>query len=431
MRFAHFRNRLDRIRILRNFIYSLNGRGTRKVKKWPSLKQLTAKPASDRLAAVEAGLSWLKQSQDACKNNGSSAFFSIGNRAWAPAYPETTGYIIVTLYEALDTLNLPVKFAEDLRERALKMAGWLLAVQLPDGGFPGCFAEEYAPNIFNTGQILSGLLTAGLKEGNQIFLKAAERAADWMLKAQEPDGGWQKYIYDRDCRGYYSRAAWPLALASGEKCFPRHADYERAARKFADFVVARQRENGWIAGCSFFTNAMKEEYPVLHTIAYTIEGLLEIGSVFNENKYIEAAMRAAEKLMRRFEIDGALYGEYDERWHPIADYKCVTGCAQMGRIWGRCYEISGDLRYLNAMLKMNSALRFIQPVGSVSQEIRGGFPGSIPIHEKYQPNRWPNWAVKFALDSFLIELRLLQRLDGVETRSNSNETRVDVRATEV
>jgi hypothetical protein len=42
----------------------------------------------------------------------------------------------------------------------------------------------------------------------------------------------------------------------------------------------------------------------------------------------------------------------------------------------------------------------------------GGIPGSIPIYGAYQPNRWPNWAAKFALDSFLVEARVLAKLDA-------------------
>ncbi|KPL06493.1 hypothetical protein AMJ85_10380, partial [candidate division BRC1 bacterium SM23_51] len=405
----------ERLRGCYHRVRSWGGRGTQKVRKWPSIRTDEIGQI-DAMESIRAALGWIVRSQDvrrtANDDGGSSAWFSVASRKWAPSYPETTGYIIVTLLEALDTLECEPDLRCEIEERAKRMARWLLTLQLPNGAFPGGQASGAGPcpNFFNTAQILSGLLAAGLRWNESAFLAAAERAADWMCSIQNADGTWERDIYDRSCRAYYAHAVWPLAAASRIETFRRAAQYRKAAQKFVDWVLSRQRDNGWVERSSLFTAEMRAEYSILHTIAYTIEGLLELGATLAEEKCCAAALLAAERLMRRFEIDGVLWAEYDERWRPFANYICVTGCAQMGRIWGRCYELTRDVRYLNAMLKMNDCLRAVQPRDRAPEEIRGGFPGSIPIYGKYQPNQWPNWPVKFALDSFLIELRLVEAL---------------------
>ncbi len=403
----------------RQIAYAMLGSGTQKVRPWPSIKSNDI-TTSDRTKAIEEAISWLFMSQDVCNDGGSSAYFSVKHKKWASSYPETTGYIIVSLFEALKTIQFSLEFQQELQKRLAKMTDWLLEIQLPNGAYPGGqidLANKGTPNLFNTGQILSGLLVAGLQQNNETFLTAAERAADWMCSIQELDGSWERDIYDRNCRTYYTRAVWSLAIASQVSSFKEAYKYRGSAQRFAEWVLTHQKANDWIDRCSFYTSTMREDYKVLHTIAYTIEGLLEIGICLDEVKYCDSAIKAAERLMRRFEIDGVLYGEYNEKWHSIAKYVCVTGCAQMGRIWGRCYELTNDIRFFNALLKINDALRLVQPGEQARREIRGGFPGSIPIYERYQPNQWLNWAVKFAIDSFLIEIRLLRRMNLITTHS--------------
>src|SRR5439155_408815 len=60
-----------------------------------------------------AALEWLERAQDATGAGGFARGYSLAwspyfkSRGWQPAYPETTGYIIPTLYEAARRLNRP------------------------------------------------------------------------------------------------------------------------------------------------------------------------------------------------------------------------------------------------------------------------------------------------------------------------------------
>ena len=59
------------------------------------------------LTRVRAALDWLARSQDATGNGGSAAYYSpwLG---WSRAYPETSGYIVPTLWRGADWLEREV-----------------------------------------------------------------------------------------------------------------------------------------------------------------------------------------------------------------------------------------------------------------------------------------------------------------------------------
>ena len=60
---------------------------------------------------LAAAIEWLVRAQDATPDGGISRGFSLawhpyfGGRGWQPSYPETTGYIIPTLYAAARRLG--------------------------------------------------------------------------------------------------------------------------------------------------------------------------------------------------------------------------------------------------------------------------------------------------------------------------------------
>jgi hypothetical protein len=80
-------------------------------------------------------LDWLLHSIAATTGKGSAAYCHLW-RGWSPPYPETTGYIIETLYDFGHQFQRP-----DLRAAALHCARWLCQLQRPDGAFPGKVAK--------------------------------------------------------------------------------------------------------------------------------------------------------------------------------------------------------------------------------------------------------------------------------------------------
>jgi len=107
--------------------------------------------------------------------------------------------------------------------------------------------------------------------------------------------------------------------------------------------------------------------------------------------------------LHRYEIRRHLAGIYDKDWRGDHSFACLTGCAQMSRVWGRLYELRNDVRYLNAALKINDYVVSLIDLKSDNPGIRGGVKGSHPVWGSYMKYRLPSWATKFTLDALFQE----------------------------
>jgi hypothetical protein len=85
----------------------------------------------------------------------------------------------------------------------------------------------------------------------------------------------------------------------------------------------------------------------------------------------------------------------------------------MSCIWLRLFEVTRDMRFLNAALKMNELLKQRIPANG-PRGIVGGVAGSYPIWGAYQPLRFISWGGKFLADALMLEGRLLREVEGSE-----------------
>jgi len=345
-------------------------------------------------------MDWLKYAQDISQDGGVSAGYSF-NEGWLRSYPETTGYIIPTF---LNYYRLTDE--EEYLNRAIKMANWLMSIQLRDGSFYGLWSDTPKPVVFDTGQVLQGLISIYKETMKRKHLEAACKAANWLVEVQDKDGAWRRIASNEVAHVFHTRVAWPLLelyeVTSSEI-------YGRAARNNIEWTLHNQETNGW-----FRNNWMGniESNPYLHPIAYAIEGLLECGALMQDNIWLEAAIKPAEVLMKKFEIRGTLSGVYNDKWKGMVKYRCITGEAQMSVCWLKLFWLTDDERYLNAASKMNDALRKLQNMDSRNPGIRGGIKGSHPVFGGYQPFMYPNWAVKFFADALMLEEKFLKEAYG-------------------
>ena len=354
-------------------------------------------PAESVEVHLAAAISWLCSAQDATPDGGVSAFYDTREGFWGPSYPETSGYIIPTLFNYAD-------FAADLsyQSRAIKIADWLLTLQLEDGSFPiGPLWPEWErkPIVFDTGQIIQGLVRIYKETAKGDYLESAQRAGSWLVKIQDEDGCWRKFTSLGYVHTYNVRTAW--AMLELDQVMPSESINE-AGRLNLDWALTQISGAGWFQNAAF----RLEEDPLTHTIAYTIEGLLESGLLLSEEKYIIAARNAADSLLERQEQDGFLKARYGPGWVSKDDWSCLTGTAQMAGIWFRLYEYSGDERYILAAQRANQFLKHKQKRVSQNPGVAGGIAGSFPIYGDYEPYRYLNWAAKFFVDSLLLEARI-------------------------
>jgi hypothetical protein len=350
---------------------------------------------------LRASLGWLCAAQQATGNLGVASFYDIRTGEWGPPYPETTGYIIPTFFDYAEYAG-----AAEFRERALRMADWLLTVQLECGAFPiGPLWPDWerSPLVFDTGQIVQGLVRAHADSGRMEFLAAARRAGDWLAAIQDADGCWRQFTPLGHGNTYNARTAWALLQLHQAAGDPHH---QTTALRNLRWVLAQQMPDGWFARAGF----TPEEDPLTHTIAYTIEGVLQAGLLLGDEAMIGAARRAADAVLERQTADGFLRGRYGPGWRASVDWSCLTGTAQMALIWLELYALNGEARYQQAARLANQHVMQAQNTRSSRPGLRGGVGGSQPIYGDYEPYRLLNWAAKFFADSLMLAER--QRLRG-------------------
>lgn len=373
--------------------------------------------STDHLSGV---MHWILRSCEHLHRNGSSAGYSVTN-GWRPAYPETTGYIIPTLYRYFH-----YSADERFRQLAIDLAAWESRIQMAcgavQGGYHGrdpfgVFTRPDVPVVFNTGMVILGWAAAWREERSDRARRSLQRGADWLLSVQEPDGSWLKGRSEATSAArytYYTMVAWALAEAWEITGRP---DYREAAERFLTWVLSLQERNGFIPFMSFDSSP-----PLLHTICYTLQGLVEAGRILGRSEYVAAAIAAADRLMRRFERHGRLHARYDDHWKPVAEHSCVTGDAQMSIVLTELSALTGDLRYFNTALKINDTLKGQQPMRTGNADLRGGMRGSRPIWGGYSRLNFPNWAAKFYADALLAEER---HMNDLMLRISSDITHAD------
>ncbi|MBU0755389.1 MAG: hypothetical protein KJ645_09630, partial [Planctomycetes bacterium] len=139
---------------------------------------------------LRGAMEWLYRAYRVTGGQGVAARYTL-DAGWTSAYPETTGYIIPTLLRYWDLSG-----EERFQGAALDLADWLLSIQFESGAFPGGHLDQgKGPVVFNTGQILIGLMETYCWSGDERYADAALRAGDWLAGVQDEDGAWRRHTY--------------------------------------------------------------------------------------------------------------------------------------------------------------------------------------------------------------------------------------------
>ena len=362
---------------------------------WNSLRGLASEARSHALHLAGA-IDWLCRAQDVRDGHPDAGGVSAGwsfEDGWLPSYPETTGYIIETMIAAAQVLQRP-----ELVARAHRMIDWELSIQLPDGAFPGHFGEPGSrPVIFNTGQIMHGMVAGHTQLQRPECLASAVRAGHWLADQQDADGCWRKYEHHNTPHVYNTRASWPLLATGLIACEKRLIE---AARRNLDWALTQQTASGWFATNAFVPGRS----PFTHTIAYALRGLLESGVLLGEPRYLDAALRAGRGMAAVQRADGWLAGTYKDGWIPDASYACLTGVAQMSLNWTRLAQATGAEELRPHARSALAFLKTTQRLDHADPAVRGGIAGSAPIWGDYSRFEYPNWAAKFFSDALMMDM---------------------------
>ncbi|MBF0215308.1 MAG: hypothetical protein HQM00_17410 [Magnetococcales bacterium] len=325
------------------------------------------------------------------------------NNGWRPSYPETTGYIIVSL------LDYAIRFSDALmRERALAMAHWEAQIQMASGAVQGgavTTPDRQRPAVFNTGMVLHGFAALLKHEPDPVIEQAARRAADFLLADMDAEGHLRThgtFVVDRPIKTYNGLCAWGLHQFGTLVHEPR---YHIAALRIARASMNLQRANGW-----FPHNCLnRDEAPLTHTIGYTLQGLLETGIASGDASLIESARRGMLPILDAITPEGFLAGRFHADWSPASFSACLTGNAQLAVVCFRLFQTLGDGTFLEAGHRLLDFLKGVQVLDAQTSPMRGALAGSFPLFfGEYQSAGFPNWATKYLLDALLLQDRIIE-----------------------
>ena len=346
---------------------------------------------------LQEAINWMKRAQDAGIDRGVSYGVPFG-QDFDVSYPETTGYICQTFVEQEQLRNDAA-----LLERAVAMADWEIAIQVPEGAvMGGKFTSQPTPAVFNTGMVLLGWSALIKRTGEDRFKQAARQASDWLVSVQEADGRWihrNSQFAAPESTLYNVKAAWGLCEAGAALCEER---FIQAALRNAEYCLSRQRPNGWLPDCCL----TDPNAPLLHTLAYTMQGLIGIGKITGRHELITGARLLADAQIDIMHSDGFIPGrQYSDFSHAV-DWCCLTGSAQTSQVWSELFLLTHEEKYREAARRVNRYLMARHDIRNPDLRLRGGVPGSWPVWSDYGRLYILNWATKFLIDALTLEERI-------------------------
>jgi hypothetical protein len=353
-------------------------------------KALAKTSPEQHLLAAEA---WLCRAQDASGDGGVSYGYSLRG-GWRPSYPETSGYISTTF------LRLARQRDPAYAERAERILRWLLRIQNRDGSFCN---PRYGQQgiVFDTGQVLFGLIRGYEATGNAELLVGARRAADWLTRIADAGLRWTRNEHLDTPHVYNTRTAWALLLMNRLEFDPQR---DAVARSNLDWALNEQLPSGFFDHCAFAAGRA----PYTHTIAYAARGLLESGVLLSEGRYVDAAARCADATLLHLRADGHLPSTISIQGTARSESCCLTGNCQFAIIWARLRSCIGGKIYSTGTRRALDYVMATQNVQSSDLGVRGGIKGSHPVWGRYAPMSLPNWATKFFVDAMWLRKELPQ-----------------------
>lgn len=371
---------------------------SRSFRNFPELKNVNSKSFRSDQEHLDATIKWLCLAHDSVGGGGVSSHYDLAQKQWGKPYRETTGYIIETFLDYAGLTGL-----EQYTYRAIKMGEWELGEQCSDGAFGEPKSNgEIGKKVFNTGQVILGLIRLYRVTRDNKYLAAAVKAADWLLANQENDGSWVKFT-TQGPRTYHARVAWPLLQVYKET---DNKKYYTSALSSINWVIAQQKQNFWYDNTSLSEN----NEPWTHLTAYTISGLLECYLMLGkqDKKIFDSFYGSARALLDYYQGNENEYlpCSFNSNWQSRDRYSCLTGDAQLAIIWLQIYELTKEKIFLDGALRIIDQVKATQLLDSKNMNLQGGIFGSFPYGGDYAPFFLINWGAKFFADSLLLKIKL-------------------------
>ena len=310
-------------------------------------KKIESRP--DYLGVYKKAISWI-EANTIVEKTGKSI---INNTNCHKGYPEVTGYYIPTL----------IRWG--YRELAIDYAKWLISIQHDDGSWYDTFAQM--PYVFDTAQILKGLLAAYSIWPDENVKNAIIKGAMWLAGNIQHDGRFKAA----------DESIWKMPKAYSELihlyCL---SPIREVGIQFSKPELLKMVD---LSIDYYKQNHMEEilHFDLLsHFYAYVMEALVDLGE-------LELAKIAMNNIANFQTEDGAVPGYNDVHW------VCSTGLFQLALTWFRVGDIERGIKAFSYACRL--------------QNESGGWYGSYPSAEDecndYFAASEISWAVKYFLDA--------------------------------
>lgn len=310
-------------------------------------KKIESRP--DYLGVYKKAISWI-EANTIVEKTGKSI---INNTNCHKGYPEVTGYYIPTL----------IRWG--YRELAIDYAKWLISIQHDDGSWYDTFAQM--PYVFDTAQILKGLLAAYSIWPDENVKNAIIKGAMWLAGNIQHDGRFKAA----------DESIWKMPKAYSELihlyCL---SPIREVGIQFSKPELLKMVD---LSIDYYKQNHMEEilHFDLLsHFYAYVMEALVDLGE-------LELAKIAMNNIANFQTEDGAVPGYNDVHW------VCSTGLFQLALTWFRVGDIDRGIKAFSYACRL--------------QNESGGWYGSYPSAEDESNDYFAaseiSWAVKYFLDA--------------------------------
>ena len=335
-------------------------------------------------------MDWVRKSIHVHQGKGSAAFYDLLS-GWSGPYPETTGYLLPTLWNV------------GMEKEAHSCAQWLLSLQQEDGSFPGGVGKEKhrPPLVFDTGMILLGLIKMLRYTNDQKYREAIEKCSVWLLAQMGEDGVFSAHTYVKFYSpSYHTRVLW--ALLEMKQMLTDKA-FQTLKQSFSAYQAKIQAKHA-VLHWGFRPN----EAALTHTIAYTYRGLLESEQLLDEEGHVLRVVEKVLKKLYQLKIEkGKLASSFDLEWNGSYGFRCLVGEVQLACLAFRVYQINHQIFFRVIAEQFLAAVT--KAIWKWPSFAKGGISGAQPIWGAYQRFRWINWGAKFYLDACVLREECLSK----------------------
>jgi len=365
---------------------------------------------SKAFQAISSASQWLlrsgiqNSSSDKKLRGGVAAWYEPDKKIHPFLYSEITGYALST-WMFLHRIQPNPKFIRHAR----LAADWLMRnALLKEGGVKTrlYLVKHYvSPNYcfyfgrvysFDTAMVGYGLLQLFKVRKDPRYLESVQIILDFLVGTMERKNGAYEAYYDSrrkqhgedfdkwSDQGGSFHAKLALLFIDYYK-ITNDENYKKFAEQLLDAVIETQKKDGR------FVTSQKDQSTHLHPHAYTLEGLLYGAVKLNHRRYLEAAMKGFQWMLRGVSNDGSVSSIYEGS--SFSHHERSDIVSQTLRIGSILYALDSRKmkRHLPILLNIQRHLLLFQ-------QQTGGFVYGFAT-DGLMRNHWNAWSTMFAIQA--------------------------------